>query len=59
MPRDRLKPLSLYGVHPLDAMAAMLRVPPPKTAKPAKKRRAGKRKGRAARENRPSGNNAR
>jgi hypothetical protein len=44
MPRDA-KPLSLHPLTPADALAALLRVPPPpKTAKPAKaKRRAPKR----------------
>jgi hypothetical protein len=36
----RLKPISLYPLSPLDALAAMLRVPPPpKTAKPASAKR--------------------
>ena len=40
---ERLKPISLYPLSPADALAAMLRVPPPpKAAKPAK-RRASKR----------------
>lgn len=47
---ERLKPISLYGVHPLDAMAALLRVPPPPKGKPAKaKRRAAKRPKKRAR----------
>jgi hypothetical protein len=38
---ERLKPISLYPLSPADALAAMLRVPPP--PKPAKaKRRAAK-----------------
>jgi hypothetical protein len=42
----RLKPISLYPLSPADALAAMLRVPPPpKAAKRAKaKRRAGAKK---------------
>ena len=40
---ERLKPISLYPLSPADALAAMLRVPPPpKMVKPAK-RRASKR----------------
>lgn len=43
MPRDAT-PVSLYPLHPLDAIAAILRVPPPpKVVKPARaKRRAPK-----------------
>jgi hypothetical protein len=52
MPQDRLKPISLYGVHPLDAMAALLRVPPvPKgKAATAKRRPTRAKKKRAKRE---------
>ena len=37
----RLKPISLYPLSPLDALAALVRVPPPlKIVKPAKAKRA-------------------
>jgi hypothetical protein len=42
MPRDQ-KTVSLHPLKPADALAALLRVPPPpKATKPAKKRRASK-----------------
>jgi hypothetical protein len=37
---ERLKPISLYPLSTLDALAALVRVPPPpKTVKPAKAKR--------------------
>jgi hypothetical protein len=40
---ERLKPISLYPLSPADALAAMLRVPPPpKALRPTRKRRASK-----------------
>ena len=47
----RLKPISLYPLSPADALAAMLRVPPPpRMAKPAK----AKRRARTTKTKRPS-----